>query len=237
MGWDYLGAVLDGDIKPHDIVLMVSLNGAQLYNSKELDCWIYIWIIVNLPPDKCYRKLHVRPGGFIPGPNKPKNVDSFLFPGIHHLAALQAEGLQIWNAQTDSRYISNLYLLFTTTDGPGLVYWNGMVGHSGKNGCRMYYGVLSRQKMRGKHYYPALLKPRNRCTQGSDHPDIDVFKLPPGGCTNYADHLSTIISAPNQMQWDKQKTKTGLTKPPLILTLSIPWCPFVHDNGYHAPCW
>ncbi|KIK26896.1 hypothetical protein PISMIDRAFT_94090, partial [Pisolithus microcarpus 441] len=98
MGWDYIGAVLDGDIKPDDVVLMVSLDGAQLFDSKESDCWIYIWIVVNLPPTKRYRKLHVCPGGFIPGPNKPKNVDSFLFPGLHHLAALQNEGLSIWNA-------------------------------------------------------------------------------------------------------------------------------------------
>ncbi|KIK20255.1 hypothetical protein PISMIDRAFT_106150, partial [Pisolithus microcarpus 441] len=59
MGWDYLGAILDGDIKSHDIVLMVSLDGAQLYDSKESDCWIYIWIIVNLPLDKWYCKLHI----------------------------------------------------------------------------------------------------------------------------------------------------------------------------------
>jgi len=163
MGWDYLGAVLDGDIKSHDIVVMVSLDGAQLYDSKESDCWIYIWIIVNLPPDKRYRKLHICPGGFIPGPNKPKNVDSFLFPGIHHHAALQAEGLPIWNARTDSHYLSDIYLIFTTADGPGLVYWNGMVSHSGKNGCRMYCGTISRRKTNGKHYYPALLKPCDRC--------------------------------------------------------------------------
>ena len=40
MGWDYLGAIHDGDIKSNDIVLMVSLNGAQLYDSKESNCWI-----------------------------------------------------------------------------------------------------------------------------------------------------------------------------------------------------
>ncbi|KIK26897.1 hypothetical protein PISMIDRAFT_94218, partial [Pisolithus microcarpus 441] len=54
------------------------------------------------------------------------------------------------------------YLLFTTADGPGLVYWDGMVGHSGKNGCRMYCGTLGRRKHHGKHYYPALLRPRDR---------------------------------------------------------------------------
>jgi len=97
--------------------------------------------------------------------------------------------------------------------------WAEMVGHSSKNGCRMYCGTISRCKTNGKHYYPALLKPRDCCPRGSDHPDIDVFKLPLGGCGEYAAHLQTIIAAPNQTQWDKRKTETGLTKPLLILAL------------------
>jgi hypothetical protein len=79
MGWDFLGTVLDDDIKEHDIVLMVSLDSTQPYESKESDCWMYIGIIGNLSPDIQYCKLDVLPGGFIPGPKKPKNVDSFLF--------------------------------------------------------------------------------------------------------------------------------------------------------------
>ena len=142
MGWDYLGTILKRDITEHDIVVMVSLDGTQLYSSKESDCWIYIWVILNLSPDQQYKKLHVLPSGFIPGPNKPKNIDSFLFPGFHHLAAIQQEGLSMWDPLTDGRYISNVYLLFTTADGPGLVYWDGMVGHSGKNGCCVYCDTL-----------------------------------------------------------------------------------------------
>ena len=41
-GWDLLGGVLAGDVKEHDVVLMISLDGTQLYDSKELDCWVYI---------------------------------------------------------------------------------------------------------------------------------------------------------------------------------------------------
>ncbi|KIJ06804.1 hypothetical protein PAXINDRAFT_32296, partial [Paxillus involutus ATCC 200175] len=81
----------------NDIVLMVSLDGAQLYEHKDSDCWMYVWIIVNLAPDQRYQKIHVCPGGFIPGPNKPKNLDSFLCVGMHHVAVLQKEGLQIWD--------------------------------------------------------------------------------------------------------------------------------------------
>ncbi len=31
-------------------VLMLSIDGAQLYQSKQSDCWIYIWIILDLAP-------------------------------------------------------------------------------------------------------------------------------------------------------------------------------------------
>ncbi|KAG2340367.1 hypothetical protein BDR05DRAFT_1002561 [Suillus weaverae] len=224
MGHDYLGAVLDGDIKANDIVLMVSLDGAQLYKSKQSDCWMYLWVILNLAPDKHYHKLHVHPGGFIPGPNKPKNVDSFLAVGIHHLATLQNEGLNVWDVSRDAHFISNLHLLFTTADSPGLVYWDGMVGHSGKNGCRIYCGVRGRCKTRVTHYYPALLKPWDRCAEGSGHPDIDVCKLPPGGSSDYTENLQRLVASPNQWQLDMRKTETGITKPPLIMGLSPPRC-------------
>ena len=229
-GWDYLGAVLDGDIKKDDIVLMVSLDGAQLYESKQSDCWIYIWIILNLSPDKRYKKVHVCPGGFIPGPNKPKNIDSFLFVGLHHIAALQREGLRIWDASEDRVFKSDLYLLFTTADGPGLVCWDGMVGHSGKKGCRVYCSMQGRWKIQGTHYYPALLKPLDNCAPGSDHPDINVFQLPLGGSGDYANNLMRVVSAPSQRQWEIRRTETGVTKSPLILglepsrSLGVPLC-------------
>ncbi|KAG2746110.1 hypothetical protein P692DRAFT_20637784, partial [Suillus brevipes Sb2] len=98
MGSDYIHAVDRGDIAKDDIVLMISMDGAQLYESKQSDCWIYIWIVMNHAPGERYQKKYVLPGGFIPGPNNPKNVDSFIFPGMHHLSALQKEGLRIWNA-------------------------------------------------------------------------------------------------------------------------------------------
>ena len=86
-GTAYLDAVRAGNIKDEDMVLLMSIDGAQLYQNKQSDCWIYIWVILDLPLDARYKKLHVFPGGFIPGPNKPKNVDSFIFPGLHHVAA------------------------------------------------------------------------------------------------------------------------------------------------------
>ena len=58
-------------------------------------CWIYIWVVLNLAPERRYKKKHVLISGFIPGLNNPKNLDSFLLPGLQHLVALQKEGLMI----------------------------------------------------------------------------------------------------------------------------------------------
>ncbi|EGN91967.1 hypothetical protein SERLA73DRAFT_12791, partial [Serpula lacrymans var. lacrymans S7.3] len=95
-GTDNLQAVADGKIQNKDTVLMLSLDGAQLYKSKLFNCCIYIWVILNHSPDLRYEKKYVLPGAFIPGPKKPKIVDLFLFPGMHHFAVLQKDGLDVW---------------------------------------------------------------------------------------------------------------------------------------------
>jgi hypothetical protein len=92
-----IDAAMQGDLTSDDIVLMLSIDGAQLYQSKQSDCWIYIWVLLDLAPDLRYKKKYVLPGGFIPGPNKPKNLDSFVYTGLHHLSALQKDGLHIWD--------------------------------------------------------------------------------------------------------------------------------------------
>jgi hypothetical protein len=72
---------------------MLLIDSTQLYESKQSDCWIYIWVLLDLAPDLRYKKKYVLPGGFIPGPKKPKNMDSFVYTGLHHLSALQKDGL------------------------------------------------------------------------------------------------------------------------------------------------
>ncbi|KAF9219049.1 hypothetical protein BS17DRAFT_798335 [Gyrodon lividus] len=183
MGWNLLGAVVDGDIKPDDIIIMLSLNGTQLYQ-----------ILLNMSPDKHYKKINVIPGGFIPGPNKPKC-------GLIPLSwsALQREGLTVWDANCNAIFRSDIYVLYETADGPRLVYWNGMVRHCGKNGCQIYCRVRGRRKTKQNHYLAVLLKLRDHACFGSNHPDI--------------------IASPNACQYDLIKTDTGLTKPPLVLGL------------------
>ena len=229
-GSGYLENFRTGKISDDDIVLMLSIDGAQLYAHKSSDCWVYIWIIMDFSPDERYKKRHVLPGGFIPGPNKPKNLDSFLFPGLHHICSLQHEGLRIWDASTNRVFSSNLFLALNTADGPGMAYLNGLVGHHGKYGCRLYCSVPGRHKPNGPHYYPALLKPDNYSMDGCDHNDLSHFQSTSTSSDWYLKNLRHLLLAPNETQYKKRRLDTGISKPTIFLGISsdrilgIPGC-------------
>ena len=93
-GSEYLKSCMSGQIKAEDTVIMSSMDGAQLYKDKKSDCWILIWIILELSPDLRYKKNHVLPGAIIPGLNNPKHMVSFLFPGCCRLAERRAQDLE-----------------------------------------------------------------------------------------------------------------------------------------------
>jgi hypothetical protein len=202
------------------MTLMLSLDGAQLYRYKQSDCWIYIWIIMDLPPNIRYHKKNVLIGGIIPGPNKPKIIDSYLFPGLHHLSALQKEGLPIWNAFHRVPIISRLFFAVAMADGPGMTYLNGLVGHNGKNGCRIYCSAIGRHKPGGSHYYPAFYKPHNYHVEGCSHEDYSYQNPPSRSLDLYVQNLRHLLASSNETQFKKRRLETGICKPSLFLGLN-----------------
>jgi hypothetical protein len=90
---DLINAFEDRHIEGDDIILMFSIDRAQLYMRKASTCWIYIWVLFNLPPSMQYKKKFIFIGGFIPGPNNWKNINSFLLLGLQHLVSLQKKGI------------------------------------------------------------------------------------------------------------------------------------------------
>ncbi|KAF8806951.1 hypothetical protein BYT27DRAFT_7292543 [Phlegmacium glaucopus] len=227
---EYLDAVRSGRIQPEDTVLMFSIDGAQLYSHKASDCWIYIWILFDMDPKLRYQVAHVLPGGIIPGPNKPKNCDSYVFPGFYHVAALQREGLRIWDASRNEVFTSSPFVALGTADGPAMAYLNGLVGHHGKNGCRLYCSITGRHKPGGSHYYPALLKPLNYNVSGSDHGDLLYANLPSCSPDIYHRNLRHLLESPNETQYKKRRLETGISKPSIFLglqqakILGVPGC-------------
>jgi hypothetical protein len=232
-GSDYLQAVVDKKVKAGDMILMIALDGAQLYQLKLSDCWIYIWVVLNHAPDVRYKKVNVLPGGFIGGPNKPKHVDSFTYVGLHHIKMIQNRGgLKIWDGARNETFTSNLFIAIAAADTPGLVYFTGLVGHHGKCGCRTYCALKGRRKPGGPHYYPVRLKPNNYAVDGCDHPDVDLadflFEDSDVRAKRYTTNLDIILNSENPTQFEKRRLETGITKPSIFMafapneTLGIP---------------
>ena len=108
-GQEYLDACMQGNISDNDTVVMWAMDGAQLYRDKSSDCWVSIWVILDFDPAIQYKKIHVLPGAFIPGPNNLKIMESFLFPGFHHISAIQTAGFKVWDASDNLVKDSNIF--------------------------------------------------------------------------------------------------------------------------------
>ncbi|CDO72543.1 hypothetical protein BN946_scf184983.g26 [Trametes cinnabarina] len=206
-----------------DMVLMFSLDGAQLYESKSSDCWFLVWVLFDLPPTARYKKRYVLPGAVIGGPKKPKNVDSFIFPSLYHLAALQCEGLAIWDAAENRLFRSYLFLLLVTADGPAMAYLNGLVGHQGAHGCRLYCEFLGRNKPGMAMYYPAALRPTG--APPSEHPDQSLrapplATLPAGSApsprSRYDMNLKVVTASRTNAEYARNRLATGIAKPSIF---------------------
>ncbi|KAJ3978493.1 hypothetical protein F5890DRAFT_1560244 [Lentinula detonsa] len=217
-GSDVLKAMASGKVEKDDVYLMTSMDGAQLYRNKASDCWIYVWILLGFSPDRRYKKKYIVPGAVFPGPNGPKITESFLFPGLHHIAAInKSGGLPIWNAHTNVLRYSRLFIVLATADGPGMVHYTGGVGHTGKHGCRVWCGQLGRHKPGDGCYFPALFKPDNYAVAGCDFGDLDPALVLPGDPEKFRENLCILLSSQTQNAYKANRKATGISKPSIFL--------------------
>lgn len=222
-GSRYLEVVESGELRPEDMCLMYSIDGLQLYSYKQSDMWIYIWVILDLPPNLRYKKKYVIPGCFIPGPNKPKNVDSFIFRGFHHLSAVQKEGIRIWDACEDRYFTSRPWLLLSTADAVAQVELDGLVGHRGKLGCRFTCPMEGRHKPGDSTHYMPHLAPENYTVQGCSQEDINIDMIAHNQRSpeEYQRQLRFLLESSGPTQYKSRRLKTGIVKPTIISGLSL----------------
>ena len=233
-GRDILSAWTSGTLGKSDMALQLSIDSAQLRANQPSEAWVFIWIVHNLPPNLRYKKRFVIPGAIVPGPNKPGDIDSFLFPLLYHVAALQREGLRIYDA-SDNSYIphSKPLIVFATADSLGSAAMSGMVGHSGKYGCRLYCNMPSRHHTGDGHYYPAMLMPHNYTVPGCEHSDILDNDLA-AHCTHldlkYQRNLDYLLAANTQLDFHIRRLEVGLCKQTLLS--GLPYQPLPVPNVF-----
>jgi hypothetical protein len=74
-----------------DIALIGTTDGYQIFRQKTDTCWIVMFINANLSPTIRVKKENLLISAIIPGPNQPKDFNSFLRPIIDELKLLQGK--------------------------------------------------------------------------------------------------------------------------------------------------
>jgi hypothetical protein len=150
-GKDFLALKKKGYIMTNNTCLAFSIDGTQLYQNKKSDMWIAIWTIFDISPDGCYKQGGIGLSTIIPGPNKPKMIDSYFYRTLHHFSALQQEnggvGFAIWDSLVGHKIYSHLILCLGTANAVELTELDGHIGHHGASGCCLECLMKGRHKL------------------------------------------------------------------------------------------
>src|SRR5260221_14577185 len=89
-----------------DIALGFATDGFAPFKKRKHTAWILLIFNYNLPPDQRFQKDNILCAGIIPGPKKPWDADSFIYPLVRELLYL-ATGVFTYDFLTNR--LSNLH--------------------------------------------------------------------------------------------------------------------------------
>lgn len=220
---------------PRELALGASTDGFAPFNRRKKTCWPILVFNYNLPPEIRFLMKNILCIGVIPGPNKPKDIDSFLFPLIEELKQL-AVGVRAYDAHDNKVFPLRAYLIRIFGDIPAMSLMMNFKGHNGKQPCRLCN--ISGLRIPGDAHSPYYV-PLHR----SRHPDIrthpansvireyDAATLPLRTHAEVVSQALTVDAAANATQQAKLSRDTGIKGSSILMdlpSLEFPRC-FPYD--------
>ena len=105
---------------PWDIALGLSTDGFGPFKHRNKAAWPLILFNYNLSPEEMFHKKHIIPLGSIPGPKKPLDLDSFLWPVVQELLKLEI-GVLAFDALLWTTFTIHAYLIVVFGDIPAVL--------------------------------------------------------------------------------------------------------------------
>jgi Transposase family tnp2 len=103
-----------------DIALGVATDGFAPFRNRKQTCWPILVYNLNLPPDLCFLLPHLLCVGVVPGPKKPKDFDSFLYPFVEEMLELSIGVNNTKHACRETTFTLRAYLLWGSGDMPAV---------------------------------------------------------------------------------------------------------------------
>jgi hypothetical protein len=162
-----------------DVALGLSTDGYAPFRRRKKTAWPIIIFNYNLPPDVRFHLENVLCLGVVPGPQKPKDFDSFLWPLVLELLQLEL-GVPAVDAHTGTRVELRAFLLYVFGDIPAVSMVMRMKGHNGICPCRFctIRGVRIPGSENTTHYVPLDRSHHPAVRTGESVPSYDPRALP-----------------------------------------------------------
>jgi hypothetical protein len=140
---------------PRDVALGLSTDGFCPFKRRQVTAWPLVLFNYNLAPEIRFHGGNKIDLGTIPGPNKPKDFDSYLWPVFEELMRLQY-GVRAFDVLADEFFLLRGYLVLVFGDIPAMSMVMRMTGHNGFSPCRMckILGVQIPNSQNNTYYVP-----------------------------------------------------------------------------------
>jgi hypothetical protein len=206
---------------PRDIALGLATDGFGPFKHRKSTAWPIILFNYNIGPELRFLIGEYIPVGVVPGPKKPIDMDSFLWPLVLELNQLQL-GVRAYDGLLQELFMLCAFLILVFGDIPAVAMLMCMKGHNGFSPCRMCkitgVGVPD---SRGHTLYVPLDRAR--------HPDVrnspscsrayDPHALPLRSDEEMLRQGREVMLASSKAEADRLSRKCGIKAVPLLSTL------------------
>jgi hypothetical protein len=187
-------------------------DGVEIFKSastSKSSCWPIMAQNLNLPPAEQAQLCNLIPLGVIPGPNKPKDFDSFLVLFVDECTEL-AHGVKTYNVQTGREFTLHAHPLIISGDMQAMKYVMNFKGPNARVPCQecLIVGIYHAAR---RTYYIPLAKP---IEDGSTNvKTFDPCNLPLCTNKNTASQMQKIQAANTKQHANKLCMKYGINGP------------------------
>ena len=198
-----------------DIALGLATDGVNPWRRRKSTFWPILLYNFNLPPEERNHHDNAICIGEVPGPEKPKDMDSFLYPVVQDLLKLSV-GVKAYDVVEQETFVLRAYLLTIFGDIPAVSMLLRMKGHNARSPCRlcMIQGIRIPNSSITTHYVPLC---RKNLQAGQE--DYDPANLPLRTHKQFMEQACKVQSAETNAASERLATEYGINGVPLLSVL------------------
>jgi len=197
---------------PRNIALGFGTDGVGPFRRRKATCWPLLVYNYNLPPTEHFHDDNAICLGEVPGPHKPKDMDSFLYPAAQELLQLVV-GVEAWDVVQEEKFTLHAYFITVLGDIPAVSMLLRVKGHNARSPCRLctIQGVQIPKSSLTTYYVPL-----SRKNLTPKQPDVDPIHLPLRTHETFMAEAKEVQSAESNAESDRLATKYGINGVPLL---------------------